>query len=725
MCRNLLLGIFLWASFSVQGQALSLYDAVKVVEAGKELAHPFAGGFNQPQFSTVDWNEDGRQDLFIFDRSGNHSLSFVAEVQNGTLQYRYEPQYQRQLPALQNWALMADWNCDGKADLFTSNQDDSGITVYKNVSQNGAISFQLEKEVLFTTDSLKAFVATSDIPALTDVDGDGDLDLLTFDPSGIFVRWYERAGNGNCENLNFLLSDPCWGNFMEAGLNNDIILNTTCKGGTGNSGGGKHAGSSVCAIDMNQDGTQELILGDLSHENLVLLSNGGTPSSANMTAADISFPSNDIPANIFIFPAAFAVDIDQDGREDIVAAPNASGTSSNYHNLWYFRDVGTGVNRVFELQSTQFLESETIECGESSSPVFFDENGDGKLDLLVGNYLYRDNPQSDKVGLTLYRNIGSPTLPRYELITRDYLNLSSLFNPPLFGAHPTFGDLDQDGDQDLILGDLNGKVHYFQNEGGVGQAANFSLIGPEYKGIDVGQQAAPQLVDVNRDGKLDLLIGEQSGNLNYYENIGTNTQADFGQGDKSFGGIDVQPACCTGFSVPFLYEAQPGKWTLLVGAESGEVFRYDSLENNLTGTFPLRERHFGAIQEGGRISISGADIDQDGQLEWVVGNRRGGVSLFDDLTATAIFPEKSANFSVQLFPNPGKRSQLQLEGIELPPQEIQLQIYTPTGQSVFSETVFLSQSQSKWPLPLLPTGLYLVRLVSEQSGTKSLKWQVP
>lgn len=719
----LLLSVFFFLPYFTVGQGLLPYHSVRFVEDGQELAYPFSGGFNQPQFSVIDWDQDLQPDLFVFDRSGNYPLSFLAEANDGLVQYQYVPAYQQALPPLENWALMADMNCDGKADLFTSNGAESGIRVYQNLSHNGEPLFHLAADLLFTTDSLKLFVGTADIPALVDVDDDGDLDILAFDASGLFVRWYERLGNGNCQTLEFVLGDPCWGNFMEAGLNNDIILHTTCKGGSNNSGG-KHAGSTVCALDLNGDGAKELILGDISHENLVLLSNGGTPTAADMMAVDISFPSNDLPANIFIFPAAFSVDVDQDGRTDIVAAPNASGTSANFHNLWYYRDVGTGTNSVFELQTQRFLESATVDCGESSAPVFFDYNQDGKLDIVVGNYLYRESPQSDQVGLTLYENIGTPTLPRYELITRDYLQLSTLFNPPIFGAHPAFGDLDQDGDPDLILGDLNGKIHFFRNDAPTGQTADFVLAGPEYKGIDVGQQASPQLVDVNRDGKLDLLIGEQAGNLNYYENIGSPTVANFGSGNNFFGQIDLQPACCTGFSVPFLYENEQGNWELLVGGETGEVFQYDSIDGNLTGAFSLKTNRFGEIQEGSRLSISGADIDQDGKMEWIAGNRRGGIALFDHQGMTALEPFVDPRIRFDIFPNPGTQSQAKIHLPAKPTGSLALHIVQPNGQLVAQISLPADKTDFQFALPPLPAGIYFLQIVGEKQLSSTRKWLV-
>ena len=91
---------------------------------------------------------------------------------------------------------------------------------------------------------------------------------------------------------------------------------------------------------------------------------------------------------------------------------------------------------------------------------------------------------------------------------------------------------------DMLIGDANGKLHLFNNTGS--NPPNFVLAEAEYKGLDVGYFAFPQLVDVNRDGLLDIIIGEQSGTINYCENTGTNSTPIFDTIIQYFGGIDIE-----------------------------------------------------------------------------------------------------------------------------------------------------------------------------------------
>ncbi|MFK7923362.1 MAG: T9SS type A sorting domain-containing protein [Bacteroidia bacterium] len=721
MHKYFLIFILIFSVLRSSGQGLPRYDAILFSEDGDTLDFPFAGGLNQPQFSAIDFNGDLRDDLFVFDRAGNKVLTFLSVMANGQLSYQYAPQYQSQFPPMVNWALMADYDCDGKADLLTSSGTENGIMIYHNESSSQGLQFSLVETLLYTTDSIKVYNATSDIPAFADIDEDGDMDILAFDPSGLFVRYYERLGTNNCQDLNFALSDDCWGQFMEAGLNNDIILNTNCKGGGSNSGV-RHAGSTLCVVDLDGDGAKDLLLGDLNYSNIVLVENGGTPQSAQMNNVDISFPSNDLPVDIFIFPAVFHIDIDQDGKKDLVAASNASGTAVNHQNVFYYRNTSTNNTQTFVYQERDFLENQMVDCGESSFPTFFDYNGDGLMDIVVGNYLYREGLQADYAGLTLYENVGTPTLAAYKLISRDYLQLGNRFNPPVFGLKPTFGDLDDDGDQDMILGDSDGKIHFFRNDAAPNQEANFLLFGPQYQGIDVGQQAAPILYDVNQDNLLDLVIGEQAGNLNYYENTGTATAPIFANGDNKFGDIDVQAACCTGFSVPFLYEDNNNETQLVLGAESGALYHFDQIDGNLGGAFSERNSQFGEIKEGTRLSIDGADIDQDGALEWIVGNRRGGLAIYEDLgQALTIEKQITAAQNWRIVPNPGQKSRLLLDEISASPQPLKLEIHNLQGALIYSSQ---SPASAEIFLPQLANGLYLVSLWQNDHFLGHQKWSV-
>jgi len=90
-------------------------NSIPVIQYSDTLNFPFLGGWNNPEFSTIDWNNDGIQDLYVFDRGTKLSYALVQD-QNG--EFHSEENYLKHLPkGLLNWAFMRDYNKDGIGDL--------------------------------------------------------------------------------------------------------------------------------------------------------------------------------------------------------------------------------------------------------------------------------------------------------------------------------------------------------------------------------------------------------------------------------------------------------------------------------------------------------------------------------------------------------------------------------------------------------------------------------
>lgn len=695
-------------------------DSIDFIENNRVLRSPYAGGVNQPQLSSFDLNGDALMDLISFDRTGNKLTTYINEGTNGTIAFRYAPAYQQQFPALLNWALFRDYNCDGKVDIFTAVPGANAIRVFENISDANGIAFQLASAELMA-DGNSIYAPAADIPAIADIDGDGDPDILSFDSGGFFVQYFENTGG--CAPLTYRLNTPCWGEFQEDPFTNDIYLNTACKGGTGSESGGLHSGSTLAALDVDGDSVQELLLGDINFDNLVYLHNGGTKSLAEMDQFVSNYPENTIAVDIFLFPAAYLIDANNDSLPDLIAAPNATNISANFNATWYYENTGTATQYSFSQQQTDFLQSDMTDVGSDAHPVYADVDADGLLDLLIGNLRYKDTQGNEKTALTLYKNTGTSQQAEFTLVSRDYLGISSLFNPPILGASPTLGDLDNDGDQDLLIGDLEGHLHYFRNEAGSGNPAAFTLTNPVYAGIDVGQNAAPQLVDINRDGLLDLLIGEKSGNLNYFPNTGTVAVADFSSGgNNAFGAIDISPMCCGGLSTPFLFENEAGVYELLIGSQEGGIFHYGNIEGNLEGAFVAKSDSFGLIAEGVKTSPFGADIYGDGKMEWVVGNGRGGIAIYQDssLLNTSISSELPGR-SLRLFPNPGKTSILALSAPET--KAFKIQIFDLLGRTVPHNEKRINSSSHQLELQQGIPGIYLIQVQITGTSPQYIKWE--
>jgi len=649
------------------------FDSILVKKNATEyFQNPWAGGLNSPQFSAIDLNGDGIKDLFVYERDVAEKNGSVLTFLNGgtadSIDYTYAPEYQSNFPGILNWVLLADYNCDGREDIFTWMP--GGIKVYRNDYDiiNG-LSFTLVTETnapwspaLTTTGTVPSnlYVSQFDLPAIADIDDDGDLDILCFClgcESVEFNRNYSMENYGTCDSLEYVIENKCWGEFAEDVFNNNINLGVTCK--TGKTGGHleelKHpGGSSMLALDMDGDQDKELVISNIASNEMDLLINGGDINNASMVTVASNFPGNSSKVDISVFPAAYYLDVDNDGLKDLIAAPNTTGSVRNFNSAWYYKNEGLVNAPIFNFIQNDFMQGEMIEVGEGAYPVFFDHNADGLLDLVVGNFGYWNNSGTFSGELSLYENTGTAAMPEFELITRDYHGFSSL---GLNGLYPAFGDLDGDGDLDMVLGEYDGKLHYFDNTAGAGNTATFVLSEANYKGIDVGQFATPQLVDVNRDGDLDLIIGERGGRIEYYENIGTALAPNFVSipTNDFFGGVDMMPSCCTGYNVPFLTPIDTsGEYYLFTAGEDGWIHLYGNVEDDLAGTFGLADSTVGNIDLGLRTSISGADINGDGALELVIGNYRGGLEIFT-LEGSAVIgiPGSVTNGSqLNIYPNP-------------------------------------------------------------------------
>lgn len=566
------------------------YDSIPVTINSNTLKFPWAGGLNSCQFSTIDLNMDDIEDLFVFDRAGNKITTFINNGTSGTIDYTLAPKYRTHFVnqhddrgKMHDWILLRDYDMDGKKDIFTYS---SGATaVYHNTTTTAdSVTFELKTSFMksfYNPNYLALYISPVDMPTFIDVDDDGDLDVLTFHISGLQIEYHSNQSQelyGHSDSLEFMLYDQCWGGFSENGASNAVYLDTCYWGEFRDESTNRHSGSSTLALDMNDDGVKEFMMGDISFKNLVLLSNDGTLQDAHMYEQNPASPPNTTPVDLAVFPAAFYEDINNDNAKDLISSPNTTNITENFNSVWLYENNGTTSLPDFSFMQNNFLQDNMIEVGEVSFPVFFDVDNDGLQDLIIGNYGYYSTNGNYQSNLSYYRNTGTESNPSFQLITRDYVGIQSLGIKNLI---PAFGDIDGDNVEEMLIGDSNGILHLFENNAQPGQAASFVFSLANYSGIDVGINAAPQLFDVNGDTLLDLVIGERNGNLNYYENTGNANNPVFTLISQEFGGVDVRKEGFNiGYSVPFMFKHND-ELQLLVGSESGDIHQYINIEQTL------------------------------------------------------------------------------------------------------------------------------------------------
>ncbi|MCK1333300.1 tandem-95 repeat protein [Bradyrhizobium sp. CW9] len=236
-----------------------------------------------------------------------------------------------------------------------------------------------------------------------------------------------------------------------------------------------------------------------------------------------------------------------------------------------------------------------IDVGNASRPALADLDGDGDLDAVVGNQAGT---------LSYFLNTGTSSAPLFVQQT----GAANPFNGIAVSSWstPTFADLDGDGDRDLILGENDGRLFYFQNVGSANAPVFVQQIGAlnPFNGIDVGELSVPTFGDLDLDGDLDAVVGSISGGLRYFQNTGT-------------------------ISAPVFVE-QTGAANPFNGVQVGG----DNRVGNASGAFA-------------RTAPSLADVDRDGDLDVVAGTSAAGTLQFLQNTGSASSPA----FSQQIGAN--------------------------------------------------------------------------
>ncbi len=674
------------------------------------IKNPLTGGINTPQVSNADFNNDGLLDLYVFDRSGNVSIVYLNDGIANQPEYTYAPRYAENFPDLVDWVLLRDFNQDGAMDIFTAARTPgiSGVEVFRGYYEDDILKFtpfyfpQLQFNVipfrLATGGFTNLYVSSQDLPAIDDIDGDGDMDIISFGVNGGYMEYFTNQSIEDGFGVDSLLFDretDCFGGIFEDGLSTCVCLpiepGACCMGLTDLQGDTRHAGSTILTFDNNGDGDKDVVLGDISFDALTFLENGGNADMATMVDQDCNYPSTDVPVDLASFPASFFVDVNNDGKRDLLAAPNSPRRVEDFFNLWYYRNDGTDAIPDFNFQREDLLTHNTIDMGSGSSPVFVDFDQDGLKDIIVGtNTFYQPFNERDP-RLFLYRNTGTATEPAFTLFDDDYLDFSQ-YHSNAWGFAPTFGDLDSDGDLDLIVGYQNGSLFYGENTAGAGNTFQFTIT-PNYLGIDVGQNSTPTLVDINRDGALDLVIGERNGNLNYLPNIGTPTNPVFqpvhdgAPNNPFFGQVDVAAfGFDIGMSAPIFVDFE-GSYTLFCGSHLGNIYRYDNIENNLDGAFNLVDDTYGDnVRVGEESRISMTDIDGDEVLDLLLGNFRGGLNFYQtdlNIDGTVGFNDLSEEPAFEVLPNPAT-DYVELRMEAFTGQLYEVAIYDLLGRTVYN-----------------------------------------
>lgn len=634
----------------------------------------------QDWFMLVDYDNDGKIDLFT---SGNGTVQVFKNIGNQGARFRM----------ITN-DLKADYGFGVRANLFVNNPD---YPVIVDIDRDG------------------------DVDILT---GSSGIGMQGFTVNWFKNLSMEKFGRP--DSLDFVLHDQCWGKFAEDIFNSSIILglDSTCylpqgPRPIGNNERVQHMGTTLAVADLNGNGIYDVLIGDVSYGNIIALNNGGTHQRPLITSYDSTFPAYNIPIDVPYFPACFRVQVGEGGKKDLIVAPNepfgdfiSNQFTKRKKSIWLYKNVGTANKDSFLLENNSFLQEDMIDGFEFSAPVIFDQNGDGLSDLLQFTIGY-----NRKLTLKLYYNTGTNAAPIYSLIDTNWLNLQQ-YN---WGrAFPTIGDLDGDQIPDMLLGFSNGNIAFLKGQVGAGYQI-FNLVNNTF--LSLGPFAAvPELFDYNQDGKLDLLIGRRNGRVSLYRNDGTTTNPSFTIITDSLGKIDVNPY--PGFSsqaYPRVADLDlDGKPDLVIGTDYGNMLVYYSTEfwENPNVRFLLNDsclisfesNYQGPVFVGRNCYPYVAQLNNDNFPDLVVGTDRGGMLIFENATAFVGLSSIRDLGKIDVFPNP-VQDVVFISLNDAWQGNLVVNLFDLQGRVVQQQSIF-AQSLVNISLQNLPSGFYIMEVVN-------------
>ena len=320
-----------------------------------------------------------------------------------------------------------------------------------------------------------------------------------------------------------------------------------------------------------------------------------------------------------------------------------------------------------------------------------DLDGDGDPDMVIANHLG---------DFHYFENTGTATNPRFTLRTGVSNPLDNLVAG--FDSTPAVTDIDGDGDPDLVNGQNDGAIAYFENTGTATSpvfAQRTGLYNP-FDGIDTGRNSTPALIDLDGDGDRDLAVGNFDGDIAYFENTGTATSADFIQRTGSsnpLNGINVNS-----HSAPeFTDLDDDGDPDLLVWGWYGTKHYY---ENTGTASNPVFTERTGVDNPLSTINLARlgkpvyVDLDGDNDFDLITRDLYGQDFHYYENVGTPDAPEfesarPSTSNSLTLYDNGGNdtldlRTDRDDQRVDLRPEGIS-DVYGLKGNLVIARDVLI------------------------------------
>ncbi len=447
---------------------------------------------------------------------------------------------------------------------------------------------------------------TEQTPTAVDLDNDGDYDIVVGEQYG-YIRIYLNEGSS---------TSPAFSEYLALD-DSQIPLNLG-------------AGGAPAFADLNNDGNLDLIYGTHGGSPdrvLFFAGNGGIPGDQSNPllftqqtgpwdpVAKTGNPFEGVTPEIdtFYYTPTF-VNFDGDGDMDLLLGHNYEYQPGLPPNIDYYENDGQS-----NFSQGTFTTNPPINVSNynRATPQLADIDQDGNLDFVVGSYQGTVRFfKGDGVNNNEQTGVWDPVL-----------KTGNPFNGISFNRDtaPSFVDLDNDGDLDMVLGGVNSykytndtELAYYQNEGSAVFVKQSGLKSP-FGGVDVGYEAAPFFVDLDGDGDLDVVSGrdDSSYDLSVYINNNGNFTED-----------PLHPIAQLGISTdnikPVFVDIDNDNDQDFFVALDNEVIFY----RNNSGSFDIETSPIdvSGLISGTEYSLAFADVDGDDDWDALLGNDGFGVN---------------------------------------------------------------------------------------------------
>ena len=538
-------------------------------------------GAANPSFSAADiaTNADGAASVFVADIDSDGDLDIVSASANDDAIAWYE----NDGAANPSWSssdiatsadgaksvFVADMDGDGDLDVVSAAYGDDTIAWYEN--DGGSDPSWTARDIASSADAGFGIFAA-------DMDGDGDMDIVSASGNDDAIAWYENDGDANPSWTAADIATTADGarsvyvadidrdgdlDIVAASYEDDAISLYLNNGNTdpswsasdvATSADGAH---SVFVADMDNDGDMDIVSASSEDDAIAWYENTtAAPGTPSFSAADVATSADGAQS-------VFAADMDSDGDMDIVSASYNDDAIAWYDNngnsdpSWSASDIATSADGATSIYAA-------------------DVDGDGDMDLLSSSF------SDDKI--VWYENNGSQSFTAHSISTSA---------DEAFSVYAI--DLDRDGDMDVLSASSDDhKIAWYENNGSESFTAHNITTSANYA-RDV------YAVDVDGDGDVDVLSASTGDDkIAWYEN----------NGSQSFTAHSISTSADGAKSVYAIDLDKDGDIDILSASYNDDKVAW--YENNGSQSFTA---HSISTSADGANSVYAIDLDDDGDID--------------------------------------------------------------------------------------------------------------